>query len=73
MFHDQPEPWSRERIELAMQGGPDSQRVTLARPVRVFVVYGTAVATEAGRVLFFEDIYGHDRSLEALLGLERVR
>jgi murein L,D-transpeptidase YcbB/YkuD len=73
VFHDQPEPWSRERIERAMQEGPDSQRVTLARPVPVFVVYGTAVATEAGRLLFFEDIYGHDRSLEALLGLEPVR
>lgn len=73
VFHDQPEPWSRERIEQAMQEGPDSQRVTLARPVRVFVVYGTAVATEAGRVLFFDDIYGHDRRLEALLGLEPVK
>ena len=73
VFHDQPEPWSRERIELAMREGPDSQRVTLARPVRVFVVYGTAVATEAGKVLFFDDIYGHDRRLEALLGLEPVK
>lgn len=65
---DQP----RARVELAMREGPDSQRVTLARPVRVFVVYGTAVATEAGRVLFFEDVYGHDRSLAALLGLAPV-
>jgi len=73
VFHDQPEPWSRERIELAMQTGPDSQRVTLARPVRVFVVYGTAVATEARTVLFFDDIYGHDRRLEALLGLEPLK
>ncbi|MGE0029851.1 MAG: murein L,D-transpeptidase [Steroidobacteraceae bacterium] len=73
VFHDQPEPWSRERIERAMQEGPDSQRVRLARPVRVFVVYGTAVATEAGKVLFFDDVYGHDRRLEALLGLEPVQ
>jgi len=72
VFHDQPEPWSRERIERAMQEGGDSQRVTLARPIRVFIVYGTAMASEAGKVLFFEDIYGHDRRLEALLGLEPV-
>lgn len=72
VFHDQPEPWSRERIERAMREGPDSQRVILAQPVRVFVVYGTAVATEAGKVLFFDDIYRHDRRLEALLGLEPV-
>jgi len=73
VFHDQPEPWSRERIELAMREGGDSQRVSLARPIRVFIVYGTAMASEAGRVLFFEDIYGHDRRLEALLGLEPVQ
>lgn len=72
VFHEQPQPWSRERIAQAMREGPDSQRVALPRPVRVFVVYGTAVATEAGDVLFFDDIYGHDRRLEALLGLEPV-
>ncbi len=73
VFHDQPEPWSRERIEMAMQEGGNSERVTLTRPIRVFIVYGTAMASEAGKVLFFEDIYGHDRRLEALLGLEPVQ
>jgi murein L,D-transpeptidase YcbB/YkuD len=73
VLRDQPEPWTRERIEAAIQHGKDSQRVQLAQPIRVFVVYGTALATEAGRVLFLEDVYGHDRRLEALLGPEPVR
>jgi murein L,D-transpeptidase YcbB/YkuD len=73
VLRNQPEPWTRERIEEAMQHGKDSQRVQLAQPIRVFVVYGTALATEAGKVLFLDDIYGHDRRLEALLGLEPVR
>lgn len=72
VLRNQPEPWTRERIEAAMRDGKDSQRVQLAEPIRVFVVYGTVVATEAGRVLFLDDIYGHDRRLEALLGLEPV-
>jgi murein L,D-transpeptidase YcbB/YkuD len=31
------------------------------------IVYGTAMATESGQVLFFDDIYGHDETLEKLL------
>jgi murein L,D-transpeptidase YcbB/YkuD len=27
------------------------------------VLYATALATEDGRILFFDDIYGHDRRL----------
>ena len=73
VLRNQPEPWTRGRIEAAMRDGKDSQRVQLAKPIRVFVVYGTAMATEAGKVLFLDDIYGHDRRLEALLGLEPVR
>lgn len=58
--------WTRERIENAMDGKSPTQ-VNLKRPIRVFIVYGTAVATEAGELRFFEDIYGHDAKLEALL------
>jgi murein L,D-transpeptidase YcbB/YkuD len=31
------------------------------------VLYGTALATEDGRIMFFDDIYGHDGRLEKLL------
>jgi murein L,D-transpeptidase YcbB/YkuD len=36
------------------------------------ILYGTALATEAGATDFFDDIYGHDRKLETLLGLSAV-
>ena len=54
-----------------MQGGA-TLRVTLAAPVPVMVLYGTALATEAGPVLFFDDLYGHDRRLDALLRSRRA-
>jgi murein L,D-transpeptidase YcbB/YkuD len=31
----------------------------------VFILYGTALATESGAVLFFEDLYGQDAPLLA--------
>jgi murein L,D-transpeptidase YcbB/YkuD len=58
--------WSAERIEAAMRG-TDARRVTLRTPIRVMILYATALATEDGRVLFFEDLYGHDARLEQLL------
>jgi murein L,D-transpeptidase YcbB/YkuD len=47
--------------------------VELRTPIRVMVLYGTAQATEAGPVLFFNDIYGQDRKLETLLNEARAR
>jgi murein L,D-transpeptidase YcbB/YkuD len=38
--------------------------------VRVVIFYSTAAATESRGMLFFEDIYGHDRKLEMLLARE---
>jgi murein L,D-transpeptidase YcbB/YkuD len=63
--------WTPERITTTMNGDT-TVRVNLAKPIRVMILYGTALATEAGTILFFDDIYGHDRKLEALLGLDGV-
>jgi murein L,D-transpeptidase YcbB/YkuD len=43
-----------------------SRTVTLAQPVPVLIAYGTALVKE-GRMHFFDDLYGHDRTLEAAL------
>lgn len=59
-------PWSDAQIDAAMHD-TKSLRVELRQPIRVMVLYGTAMATEAGPVQFFDDIYGHDRKLEDLL------
>lgn len=64
------EEWTIEAIEAAMCA-PRTRRVDLETPVRVMIFYGTAVATRSSGVLFFDDIYGHDRLLESLL--ERTR
>ena len=66
-----PGDWTPEKIRAAMEGDVTFQ-VKLAQPVHVLIVYGTAVATEDGAVHFFDDIYGQDRRLEALLGLQPV-
>lgn len=63
--------WTPQKIRAAMNGDA-TLRVTLAQPVHVLILYGTAVATEDGAVHFFDDIYGQDRRLETLLGLKPV-
>jgi len=63
--------WTPEAITAAMNGAdaPNALRVNLRTPIRVLILYGTALAQEDGTVAFFDDIYGHDRKLEGLLGL----
>ncbi len=63
---DQPE-WTEARLDEQMAGEGFPQRIRLTRPLRVMLIYATAVAAEDGRVLFFEDIYGHDARLARLL------
>ena len=67
-----PGDWTREKIDAAMN---DDQtiRVNLPQPIIVLILYGTALATEAGPILFFDDIYGYDKKLEARLGLAPAR
>jgi murein L,D-transpeptidase YcbB/YkuD len=71
VLRESPE-WTRERIEAAMNG-TSPMTVTLKNHIRVFFVYGTALATEQGNVLFFDDIYGHDQRLEEALNSRRPR
>ena len=63
--------WDGARIEAAMHDSK-SLRVDLREPIHVMILYGTAMATEDGRVQFFDDIYGHDRKLEQLLSLRAI-
>jgi murein L,D-transpeptidase YcbB/YkuD len=59
--------WSLERVQQAMESGPDNVTVKLARPVPVFIVYGTAIGYPDGEVRFYDDIYGHDARLSQAL------
>jgi murein L,D-transpeptidase YcbB/YkuD len=71
VLRNTPGGWDADRILAAMHTTTPS-RVNLAAPIRVMILYGTALATEAGSIEFFDDIYGHDRKLESLLGLEPI-
>ena len=66
--------WTPEKIEEAMHG-ESPLPVRLARPIPVLVVYATAVALDSGEVRFFDDLYGQDAQIEALLaqGFPRPR
>ncbi len=59
--------WTLDAVKAAMQTGPDNQQVNLATPVPVVIGYFTAVVEEDGEIFFFNDIYGHDKSLDAVL------
>ncbi len=66
LLRDQP-PWTPEKVRAAMETGPNNQQVDLKVPIPVLILYITAVVEEDGSVHFFNDIYGHDKSLKALL------
>jgi murein L,D-transpeptidase YcbB/YkuD len=66
LLRNQP-PWTPEKVQQAMQSGPDNQQVNLQTPVPVLIFYITAVVQEDGSVHFFDDIYGHDKNLNAVL------
>jgi murein L,D-transpeptidase YcbB/YkuD len=58
--------WTPERIRAAMNG-TTTQQVNLAHPIPVLIVYATVIVLEDGVVHFYDDIYGHDASLEEVL------
>lgn len=62
VLRDGPGVWDDVGLEAALCG-KQTFRVTLERPVPVVVFYATAAATRSEGVLFFQDVYGHDRLL----------
>jgi L,D-transpeptidase YcbB len=59
--------WDRDGIDTAMKSGRNNRRVYLERPVGVYLLYSTVVVDEDGTTHFFEDIYGQDARLDAVL------
>ena len=64
-LREQPE-WTVERIKAAMEKG-DSKTVVLKTPIPIMIIYTTAVVHDDGTVDFYDDIYGHDATLENAL------
>jgi murein L,D-transpeptidase YcbB/YkuD len=66
VLRDKPD-WTKEKIEAAMEKGPNDAYVNLTKPLPIMIVYATAAAQDDGTIQFFEDIYGHDATLENAL------
>ncbi|MFA5909733.1 MAG: L,D-transpeptidase family protein [Vicinamibacterales bacterium] len=58
--------WTRERIDAAMQGDKTMQ-VNLKEKLAVVVFYDTVHVNSEQTVFFVDDIYGHDKALDAAL------
>ncbi|MBB6122411.1 murein L,D-transpeptidase YcbB/YkuD [Sphingobium subterraneum] len=56
--------WDRQRIDATVASG-ETQTVTLAEPIPVYIAYFTAEPDEDGAMRFFPDIYKRDRAAVA--------
>lgn len=65
ILRDRPE-WTPEAMEAAMSRSTPLT-VPITERIPVYILYITAVAQRDGTVRFFDDLYGHDRTLQALL------
>jgi murein L,D-transpeptidase YcbB/YkuD len=63
---DEPATWTREALEAAIAEGKP-RTLPLARPLMVHVVYWTAEADPRGTLHFYQDVYGRDAALLAML------
>lgn len=59
--------WDKARVQAAMRTGKDNYQINLGEPIPVLILYGTAVVDTNEEVHFFDDIYGHDAALDAVL------
>ena len=58
--------WTRARIAAALRDAT-TLLVPLPKPIPVFIVYQTLMPRESGGMLVYQDIYGFDQRLDALL------
>jgi murein L,D-transpeptidase YcbB/YkuD len=73
LLADTPGDWGPDAIEAATCEAAKTSTVRLSRPVPVFVLYVSVVVDRDGAVLFFDDVYGHDRELLAMLARRSAR
>jgi murein L,D-transpeptidase YcbB/YkuD len=56
--------WDSDKVQDAMDNGPDNHTVSLKTPLPIVIFYLTAVVAEDGQVHFFDDIYGYDADMQ---------
>ena len=66
VLRDDPK-WTLEEVEQAMHSGKENRRVNVRRAIPILIVYATAIVRADGKIRFYDDIYGHDATLENAL------
>ncbi len=67
VLQDQNPPWDLEKIQQAMNDGPDNYTVSLKKPIPIVIFYVTGYVEDDGHTHFFDDIYGYDAQLQQVL------
>ena len=56
--------WDADKVQAAMNSGPDNRTVSLKTPLPIVIFYLTATVGEDGQTYFFDDIYGYDSRMQ---------
>jgi murein L,D-transpeptidase YcbB/YkuD len=56
--------WDLDKVQEAMNKGPDNKTVSLKTPLPIVIFYLTATVDEDDQVHFFDDIYGYDAEMQ---------
>jgi murein L,D-transpeptidase YcbB/YkuD len=59
--------WDLDKVQEAMNSGPDNKTVSLKTPLPIVIFYVTGLVEDDGHVHFFDDIYGYDSDLQKVL------
>ncbi|WP_158554818.1 L,D-transpeptidase family protein [Methylovirgula sp. 4M-Z18] len=60
--------WTEQRIKGLI--GRGERTIPLPKPLPIHIMYFTTYVDENGKLIVRDDIYGHDRKVEAALGLQ---
>jgi murein L,D-transpeptidase YcbB/YkuD len=56
--------WDLDKVQEAMNNGPDNKTVSLKTPLPIVIFYLTAIVAEDDQTHFFDDIYGYDSEMQ---------
>jgi murein L,D-transpeptidase YcbB/YkuD len=56
--------WDLDKVQDAMDNGPDNKTISLKTPLPIVIFYLTAIVDEDGETRFFDDIYHYDADMQ---------
>jgi L,D-transpeptidase YcbB len=56
--------WDLDKVQDAMNNGPDNKTISLKTPLPIVIFYLTATVEDDGETHFFDDIYGYDADMQ---------